>query len=86
MLTNSGIKKWTAARAAAFYRGSALAVLVLLNFAVAATAQEYLTLPIDEKARGLRGNRSIVRLRVLPTTLPTKTNLTNILQIITFPQ
>ncbi len=42
MLTNSGIKKWTPVRTAAFYRGSALAALVLLNFVVAATAQEYL--------------------------------------------
>jgi hypothetical protein len=55
MLTNRGITKSAATRTAAIYRVSALAVLILLNFVVTATAQEYLTLPVDEKARGLRG-------------------------------
>ncbi len=55
MLTKRDIEICATPRTAALCRGSALAALILLNFVVAATAQEYLTLPIDEKARGLRG-------------------------------
>jgi len=55
MLTKRGMSICTTPRFATFYSKVMLAALILLNFVVTATAQEYQTLPVDDKARGLRG-------------------------------
>src|ERR1700712_4257599 len=55
MLTRHGIGNCTTARGTNFYRSVTLAAVVVLKLVVTATAQEYQTLPVDDKARGLRG-------------------------------